>query len=467
MYKPRFRNRNAYVNFGNRVIDTFTSTSCTVGPAWYTTALGSSGAVCTTIDTMDDIAGDPPDRRAGLAGYRFHPMTKVKAEEHPGAPTAWQTRQVGSVCYGTPYEHAYQTRRNPTGDTHRRQCGLALPLLGDRLDLTMVPFPHVRLAQLRDLAETACLSKRGKLGESNLYESFAEVDKSVGMLKDIFDRVRRIQETAFFGKKGSSRLRTFSNEAAGQYLATRYGFIPLVKDVFSILEGLKAPLGKRLQTSRSRQKSNEQQNLILPTFSDSGHVLFSGTHSIAHVMEVEAMSLDSVDVTLMGALGLGYKDLFGLPYELVTLSFVADWFANIGDFLSSLAPDIGFSNVGSCITTKWNCTELVVYSAVGADGADKALVGAQGPSYARTIEYTERVVRPLASRLQWQSDFKFDRAIRSLDALALLSAQFSRVKSRLPKSVTSRDKLQGSQRRGVYFSNAGTRDAWDFRGLSD
>jgi hypothetical protein len=470
MYHQRFRQRNAYVAFGDRVIEQLGSSACTVAPQWNVVALGNAGAVCTTIDTMDDIGGDPPNRKLGVAGFRFHPMTKVKAVEYPGSNTSWITRQGAEICSQPPssnFPYYVHVRRLPGGDTHRRQCGLALPMIGDRLDMSKVPYPATRVGQLRDLAESACLAKRGKLGDGNLYESFAEVDKSARFLKDIFDRVRRIQETAFFGKKGSSRLRSFSEEAAGQYLATRYGFVPLVKDAFAIIEGLKRPLEKRLQTYRAKETFSEQQNLALPIFNDGTHVDFSGFHSIAHELSVEAISLDSVEVTLLRALGLGEKDLFGLPYELLTLSFVADWFANIGDVISAIAPDIGFSNVGMCTVVKWNCTESVVYSTVGPSPG-KVLMASQAPSYARTIQYYDRSVGSMSPHIRWRTNFKFDQQLRALDALALLTAQFSKVKSLIPvKPVRKSDRLGGSQRRGVYFSNAGTQSAWDFRGLND
>lgn len=468
MYKTRFRNKNALQVFGDRKIDIFTNNGiCTVAPSWAAYAIGNSGAVYTTVDTMDDIAGDRPDASKGPAGFKFHPMTKVKAVELPGNATSWTIRHDDVSCQGTGQPHNIQVKRLPTGDTHRKQCGLAIPMIGDRLDMSKVPYPAVDMGRIRDLAETACLAKRGRVGGGNLYESLAEVNKSVGFLKDLLGRANRIQNTAFFGKAGSSRLRSFNEEAAGQYLATRYGFVPIVKDIESILLGLQTPLGRRIITTRAKERLTLQQTESLPTFSDSGHVLFSGTRSTAHQLYVEAVSVDNVEITLLRALGLGGKDLFGLPYELLTYSFVADWFANIGDVISAIAPEFGFYNVGQSCTIDWNCAESVVYSTVGIDGAGKTLLSHQAPSYARTIHYRDRSVGPLVPHIRWRSDFKFDSPTRVLDTLALFTARASKIKATLAKNPPNRRLLEGAQKRGFYFSNRGTRDAWDFRGLSD
>lgn len=472
MIQQRFRHRNGIEAEGDYRFEQYghmpnTSSSCqTPTLGWYLNAATAGGHHQVIVDTMDDIAGDPPDRKIGTAGYKFHPMIRVKARVSGGGPASWTVRYKAKNCAGQPGEHQTMVRRMPQGMLGRRWSGLVLPMLGNRLDMSKVPYPAVEVARLRGLAETAVRAKRGRLGETNLYESLAEIDRTIGMLKDMFDRARRIQKTAFFGKKGSSRARSFTDEAAGQYLATRYGFAPTVSDITAILVGLEKPLGKILKTTRHKETWGSKQTTSQGTQGDSGLVNYYFVNTMEHELSVTAISLDSVEITLLRALGLGLKDLASLPWELVTLSFVADWFANIGDFLSSLAPDVDISNVGSCVVIEWRCTQEIKYSFLGNPRTDTDIISVTPPGdCTRVIHYKERTVGLGLPSLQWKTDFKFDSALRSLDALALFTAQTSKVQANLKPTTTLHEELMKVRRRQP--SQKGRRSAEDYRNLGD
>lgn len=473
MYLLRFRNRNARALLGVRKVEQFSTPggSCGgAGPSWTVTAQSVDSPVVTTVDTIDDVGNDPPDRKLGPAGYKFHPMIRTIASVTGGATSVWTVQYIAKTCANLPTQHNVQVRRIPGGNQGINSSNLHLPLMGasdEHLDYSQLPYPNAMVAQLRDLAETACLAQRGKLGDTNLWETLSEVDRSLGTVRDLLQRARNIQSIAFYGRKGSSRARQFTNESAGQYLATRYGFQPLVKDIEAILVGLEKPLGKRLHTTRTRQVWSETTNSPLSDMNDSGHVVFTRTLTRKQSLVVKAMSLDSVDITLFGALGLGFKDLWALPLELTTLSFVGDWFANIGDFVSALAPDVGFSNVGSCTTVEWECEETITFGVKGLDPSKvgvTTIAGITPPSpVTRRIYRKERFVGLQGPTLQWKLDFKFSNPVRVLDAVALIASLTARTKADLKPSPM--DEILRLRRRNP--SQRGRRSQDDYRNASD
>lgn len=467
---PRFRHRNLYGSQGKHRLEEFghlpntTSTCSSPQLGWYLNYESSADTNPIVIDTMDDIAGDPPNRKIGLSGYKFHPMTRTQVREEGGGAVGWEVRYISKTCEGTVGEHQHGVRRVAQSNLGRRWSNLIFPMNGERLDYSRTPYPYAEVDRLRGLAETACLAQRGKYGESNLYESLAEVDKTIGMLKDLFDRARRIQDIAFFGKKGTSRRRQLTNEAAGQYLSTRYGFMPTVSDIFSILKALEKPLGRILKTTRCRERWSSKQTTQLPDINDSGHVGFKRTYTIDQDVVVTAISLDSTELTILKALGLSFKDLASLPWELVSLSFVADWVANIGDCISAIAPNIGTSNVGSCVVIEWRCVEETALSgAYTLQPTQTVLMSSQlPPPYMRVITSKQRIVGLNGPRLQWRTDFKFDSVVRALDAIALFTAQTSKVQADL--KPTAMEEILRLRRRNP--SQRGRRSAEDYRNLN-
>lgn len=436
-YQMRFRNRNQTTPIGRRKKDNFglVSGTCQNAPQYGWTSGGDTGTLnaLTKVDTIDDVAGDPPQRKLGTAGFKFHPLTRVTSELIGDGSFNWRVRGISPICTGG--AEKFESFRECTGlSASLLWSGLAFPMDGEHLRLDLMPMPNEKIAQLKDLAETACLAKRGKYGESNLYESLAEIDKTLSMAKDILHRARRIQDTAFFGAKGSSRARQFTNEAAGQYLATRYGFAPLVKDLEAILVGLEKPLGKITQRSIASEQWQSQQTTLLPDRIDADTVVFGETKTVKHSLYVKAISLDSAEVNVLQRLGLGWKDFISVPWELLGYSFVADWFANFGDVISGMVPDIGISHIGACTVVRWECEETVSWLlkglAAGAGTSELLSANAPGPITRKTA-VTIRTTGLPSPRLQWRSDFKFDNATRVLDAVSLFTARAAKVRSAL------------------------------------
>lgn len=469
MYQQRFRHRNVLQTDGNnlRYEQYSNGGACSSSPSWTSYYSATPGINYASIDHMDDIIGNPPLPSQGLAGYKFNPMSKTKGVYSGSGDAGWLVQNVAFACDGYPTKHQTQFRRAGSSNASRAWAGLEIPLSADRVRLDLVGYPASEVIRLQDLAETAVLAQRGKYGEGNLYESLAEVNKTFGMLKGITDTARRIQDAIFFKKGGVERFRHLSKTAADQFLAIRYGFAPILRDLNAIHVGLEKPLGHKLITTKKSGFWDSVTNTAMTDLNDADTIVYSRNRTTNQKLKVTAMSLDNCELTRMNLLGLGWKDLLSVPWELKSHSFVVDWFVNLGDFLGSFVPDFGISNIGTCVIVEWERKDVVSY---GYKGQSPAKVGNQTvlsatapPPFTRTIIHKSRVIKPLSAYLRFKSDFKFDKLTRSLDALALFTQQASKIKA--SGDMSALDEIIKLRRRNP--SQRGVRKAVDFRNLSD
>jgi hypothetical protein len=132
------------------------------------------------------------------------------------------------------------------------------------------------------------------------------------------------------------------------------------------------------------------------------------------------MSLDEYDLTLADQLGLDFKSLVTLPWELIPYSFVVDWFLNIGDFIGSLTPSPGYTQLGSCFVVEREQTTS--YTALGTEVPSLSydvLRPVSGTVY-RYRKSKNRYRMGDSGSIVIKNDFKLTNLIRALDAVALL-----------------------------------------------
>lgn len=261
---------------------------------------------------------------------------------------------------------------------------------------------------------TSVQSERGK-SSFNLWEDLAELDKSLALLHDSFKTGRGIILSA----KNRKRVK----HASDAWLMWRYGIRPIIQDVAGILEGLKAKTGHRRFTSRGQMSRTRYSNKVYP-YSDA-NLTGDVYEFVSDEVVVRGMSIDEADVESSFFLGLGFKNLITLPWELVKFSFVLDWFVNVGDVIGAMAPALGFKQMGSCITVKrhrsiafgvggfsskttspWNCTMLP-----------------SGSYRYDNFSWNRSPGLPSAT-LKVKEDFRLTNLTRALDAYTLLMQAF-------------------------------------------
>jgi hypothetical protein len=278
------------------------------------------------------------------------------------------------------------------------------------------------IRRLEVQCSTEVLSKRGR-SDSDLWESMAEYKQTLDLLKNPLDKIRSLSSQLL---QSSSTVagRRLLKEVSGGYLLYRYGVIPLMKDIESIINSLKKVTGKQRKTSRSFGSLTARQTTS-GTSSWNG-ASFSYTAKVTDTVNLRCMSLDEVDLSFIGNLGFSFKGLVTLPWELTGYSFVADWFLNIGDFLGSKAPSLGYNQLGSCMVT--NRVTATSYEVTGTGYSDPFW------DLASPLTGTTSVVRETTTRralapasVVLKNDFRFENFTRTADAFALLASRFTKV----------------------------------------
>lgn len=235
------------------------------------------------------------------------------------------------------------------------------------------------------------------------------------------------------GKGHYTRARSeFLEELANLWLKYRYGVMPLIYDIEGVLKALDASArGSWRRTSRASDE-----------YSDSGTVTntkSSGTlNSINLSLDWEwgqkysaGVLYDSV-LDLQSQLGLRISDIPNALWELTRLSFVADWFANTGDYIAALTSVAKGQDLAAWHTVRTTALQTYTYQESGPVTWTRTT-----PPTSRTFQHTNngsgasvswvysKTTRQPMSRaaIEWSVKFSPTKK-RVFDALALLHNAF-------------------------------------------
>jgi hypothetical protein len=288
-------------------------------------------------------------------------------------------------------------------------------------------------ARCLDVAWTSCLANRGS-GSANFSESLAELDQAGHMLRNPLENVHSFNESF----RNAARARGNASYLAGvlgvwqfassEWLRYRYGLSPLIADAKAALKAWRKTYKPIVERHTSRASGS-----IVNTKSEHFSVLLGlgsvGVNQFRRTdYSVRATFLDEYATDQWTDLGLTYVNLIGLPWELTRLSFVSDWFINIGDLIYANIPRPTYRPLGGCFTilrktsSDWTCS--------GWDSTNPLwnVSGAPSDTVATTTETKER--RPNSDThgsLAIKTDFRFDNLNRVADLTALIIQQISRM----------------------------------------
>jgi len=142
-------------------------------------------------------------------------------------------------------------------------------------------------------------------------------------------------------------------EVEGTYLELRYALRPLVGDVINLLEAIDK---KQVRPIRQTYRAGDK----LPVHNDSWVIpeTFSGiTYNAIYTYKREVQSSVGLlyefktQQSTFEKFGLAVGQVPAVWWELVPLSFVADRFLNIGQYISAITPVIGATRIAEWTTT--------------------------------------------------------------------------------------------------------------------
>lgn len=259
--------------------------------------------------------------------------------------------------------------------------------------------------------------------------ALAELKETLGMLFSPIKAARKLL------KKGLVRSRRFKSRKrridylSNYWLSARYGWIPLASDITDLSNVLMLGIERRRSSFYTTHGSawvevnadpvhlNTCKRYIIGmdyVRTEQYRYSVRSTYGWRHVLGYETEEWWT-------QIGLHWRDIPGVLWELVPFSFAVDWFLNVGDFISYLRPTPAISKLGEGYSTKTDyvrrfdpfqvyepnrfgyCTQPI--------GVCKPLIITQS-NYVRTIP-TSPVMGPVLD-LRWRS------VKHTVDALSLI-----------------------------------------------
>lgn len=299
------------------------------------TSTGTYGNATGTTEAMTDIVTRPFVPGVEIVNT---PMTSVKT-----------TRERPPMNYR-------QWHSNPNPTSHGSSIGTTEYASRDTKYDTYLAQLSVSENSLIALAATKALANVRPPEVSGIV-AIAEMKATVqSLLNPVQGALRFLSRNApskFRRPKRTSKrsLKMSAGNLADQHLTVVFGLMPFISDIQGILKALKAvePLPLRLTARGSASSFDEkviQENFT--AYSDSTtKMLATEDYHVQRTMSVRAYQLYETRISLQQALGLSVEDIPKSLWQTATLSFVIDWFANVGDYISALTPRIDVRYIAS------------------------------------------------------------------------------------------------------------------------
>lgn len=287
-------------------------------------------------------------------------------------------------------------------------------------------------------AATACLAQRG-VGKVNNWENIFQLRQTLDELRHPFKNFALWSDkwvTAYEARArkviGSRKTRVLTQRdyavlnPAGAWLQYRYGVRLLINDVSTVMKQLESwKTERQVYTARGVKTVSDSKRVDNGNFL-AGPGYWSSGYTIDETIECRGTSHDEYALSLAEILGLSGKHLLTVGWELIPYSFVADWFANVQEFLNASVPTPSLVHIGECLSTRRTTTTTSWAEPAGANGNGYSTAGSRGTHSVTTIRYSRANTLGSGPSLQLHADFGLTRPERAMDAVALAGAALAR-----------------------------------------
>lgn len=245
----------------------------------------------------------------------------------------------------------YCWRRRLVEGTHNMSAILGTNLWAEQ--------PDIDVSSLQSQALASAWAKRDPAKILGLV-SLAEMNKTVGGLADLLNRVYRI---AKYAKAAHWRMvaREFHpKELAEIYMNARYNLRPLMYEANGLIKIFNDQISRfNRHTFRGWAESSEIQSDSIAHPYISHGIYFTSTLNVVQSVQREVTARAGV----LTQMTITDEELYGLnsfaisAFELTKYSFILDWFVNIGDTVRAFQPVSGCEPLASWVsvedTTSW------------------------------------------------------------------------------------------------------------------
>lgn len=410
----RYRTKGGFQASG-QVLSQAMNRSCPE-TAWVTLS-SSPGFHTGDFQYMRDTVTAKFHERKAKGEVVFNPLyrERIVATSQPGDGVAATATTSPISCSGSPRYASYRDVGPWSDRCYSTFIGYGWSGSGPHLPPPVDILSGSQLSDLLVECSTKVSNERGR-SDFNMWETLAESNKALGTLTGVFKSAAK----TFQSLKRGNPLQAVK-DVSGGYLVWRYGIKPMISDVESVLEGMNKKTGRMRKSSRAKVTFDLKGQRSLTYNGAVAHTTFL-TERTYDRGDIRCMSLDEFILDEFHKMGLSSKGLITVPWELVRLSFVLDWFVNIGDYLGAITPVFGWNNLGSCtVINRERRSEYEVSGSLPKAGWN--LDSPASGSYQISRYSRQRSTGYLRPGIVVKSDFRFDKATRCQDAFALLAQQ--------------------------------------------
>lgn len=250
---------------------------------------------------------------------------------------------------------------------------------------------------------------------------------------------------------------------AGLYLGFRYGLRPLVKEIENALETLHNVLGRPIrQTYRGKAVGTDEGSQT--SIANNGGITCTETLYCKRTITVRCGFLEQyeVDSGLNERWGMRLSDLPQSLWELIPLSFLVDWVANVRAFIGALSPSMGSKTLAGWTTIRDVRQLLLTGEEYAFPGTDYVCTS---PSAVNSIgmEVTSVTRQPTVNSpgLEWRGfDTLANDVSRLFDITGIFGQKLNNFAQREVLTDQRRDLLNARTERYARFANSRFQKNW-------
>jgi len=195
-----------------------------------------------------------------------------------------------------------------------------------------------------DISRAALLVTTGEAKES--------VETVAAILSRVTKFVKVIKKKRWKMIKKSLEDSITPADLADFWMFCRYGIRPMIYEILQVMDALKSDTvaGQRM-TARGYQERNwtETTEADVDVHGDGSVMTLNQFYNIDYTARAGVL----YDIETVGFMAIwGLNKPFESIYDLTTLSFVLDWFFNVGDTIASFTPNSGLKTLASWVTEK-------------------------------------------------------------------------------------------------------------------
>lgn len=235
----------------------------------------------------------------------------------------------------------------------------------------------------------------------------AESRKTIDSVFDISRRAYKVLRNVRKLNFRALRKELRPSELSDRYMEARYAIRPLMYDLRGACEAIKKPMTHIRQTFRGYASDSLTRSDTISAYLQWGS---NATWKRTEQYYVSARAGVLCDVEIDAINTYGVDQPLETAWELVPFSFIADWFANIGDTLAAWTPNSGVNQRASWVTVRETRTltnSLVAATSALPVGYTSGVVSCGPTTAGREESFLERVVNPTLS-IWPQSNIRLD-----------------------------------------------------------